>query len=153
MVRFFKNSSRFRQILKPKTKRKLVAFSVILTSIILGQLSFVLSGLSAFFVTKFLSGKITGKRGIVPSIKLPLGGYKVHLHHWLICAGVTAYALLKGSFLFPAEWFYGLLSGMAFQGIYFYKDWHSILSFRRSRVPARSADDTDGKDLPSPPPL
>ena len=86
-----------------------------------------MSGLLGFLVAKYLAGHTVGKPGRMKSFKIPLGRYKLHLHHWLISSGVIAFSLTKGIPFIPAEVFWGFLSGLALQGIYCYNDWYKIL--------------------------
>jgi hypothetical protein len=44
-------------------------------------------------------------------------------------------ALFKGPLFLPSELFYGVLSGIAFQGIYCYADWHTIITSNRVKLP------------------
>ncbi len=130
---FLRRSLRLRRLLKTRTKGRACASLVILVSIVLGHLLFLVSWLSAFFITKLLSGRETGKRGILPSIRVPVGSHVIHLHHWFLSSAVMAFALVNGSFLLHGQIFYGLASGVAFQGIYAYKDWHKIVLRRVKR--------------------
>ena len=126
----FKGDSKFIQMIRFKRKKRLMAFSVLSTSLVLGNLSFLTSLLSGFLIAKFLGSKETGRPSRLPSIRFPLARYKVHLHHWLISSAVIALALSTGPWFFPSHPFYGFLSGVAFQGIYCYDDWYKILLHR-----------------------
>lgn len=112
-------------------KRKLVCILPLLaTGIILGYLFFV-SWLLGFVLTRYMAGKTSGKQGRIKSIVIPFGRHGVHLHHWLIASGIIILNLIINvPFLVPAI-SYGVLSGLVFQGIYCYGDWHKILITRR----------------------
>lgn len=108
----------------------LAALSAVL---LLGYLHFLAISISSFLVTKYLSARETAQPGKLPSILVPLGNYRLHLHHWLVssCALVVAFVLVDASWLgLPSEMLYGALSGIAFQGIYCYDDWHQIIKPR-----------------------
>ncbi len=117
-----------------KKKRSLVAFSVLATSIVLGFMSFLTFLVSGYLIAKYLGSKKIGERGKVPSVRFYMGKYKLHLHHWLISIAAMALPLLRGWGTFPAELYYGLGCGIAFQGIYCYSDWHRILTLRQPKV-------------------
>jgi len=112
-------------------KRKLVCILPLLAAgIILGYLFFV-GWLLAFVPTKYMAGKASGKPGRVKSIVIPFGKYKVHFHHWLISSGIIILILITNVGFLASAIFYGALSGLVFQGIYYYNDWHRILINRR----------------------
>ena len=111
-------------------KRKITLFVLLSTGIILGYLSFI-SWAGGFLIAKYLGGRTVGERGRLRSFFIPLGKRKIHLHHWFISSWIIAFALLKGVFLISPEVFCGFLSGLVFQGIYYYTDWYKILVPRR----------------------
>jgi len=112
-------------------KRKLVCILLVLaTSIILGYLFFV-GWLLGFGLTKYMAGKMSGKQGRIRSIVIPFGRHGVHLHHWLISLGIIILSLLIDIQFLASAISYGVLSGLVFQGIYCYGDWHKILITRR----------------------
>ncbi len=133
---FFQSSKEFLRALNLKKKRNLLALSVLSTSAVLGYITFLASCLSGFLLAKYLGSKDTGKRSKIPSLAFPLGKYKIHLHHWLISTAVMAAALVKGTWFLPSELLYGFLSGIAFQGVCYYDDWHKILILRQGKAPA-----------------
>ena len=108
-------------------KKKLVTILIaVVTSAMLGYL-FFLSWLLGFLVSKYLAGKSSGQRGKIRSIIIPLRSRKIHLHHWVSSLCLIGFSATAGiHFLTPAIT-YGLLGGLAFQGIYCYNDWHVIL--------------------------
>jgi len=128
------DSSRFLGVLYTKRKRNLVVLSMSSTAlIVLGPLLLFPSWFLGLLVAKILGSKETGSPSKIPSVILPLGICRVHLHHWLICCGAMAFVLLRGPWFFPSEVAYGFLSGVALQGIYCYDDWHRIFILRRRR--------------------
>ena len=113
-----------------KKKKKVVGtVSIVVGSITFGHL-FSLSLLAGFLAGKFGGGKSTGDRGRVISITIPLGKWKLHLHHWLCSVWAIALSAIIGFHLLPPPVTYGLLGGLVFQGIYCYGDWHRILVYR-----------------------
>ena len=100
-------------------------------SISLGYL-FLISCLATFLVTKYLAGKVSGERGKIKSILIPLGRHKLHVHHWLISAGVIGFSVTTNAYFWTPAIFYGALGGLVFQGIYCYSDWNRILIARKN---------------------
>jgi len=80
-----------------------------------------------YFLGKFLSGKMTGQSGIIKSIVLQIGNYKLHLHHWLLSLGVLIFNFLSIFFLPFPQFSLSFLGGLMIQGILCYSDWHKIL--------------------------
>ena len=79
---------------------------------------------------KIFAGKRAGQQGIIKSIILRIGSYRLHFHHWLACVG----ALVLFSFHSPpilAHFSYGFLGGVIFHGIFAYPDWYKIITKRR----------------------
>lgn len=132
---YLKGDKSFLQILNYKRKRRLIALLVLSSSIIFGYIAFLACSFSGFLIAKYLGAKKTADRSRIPSIMLPVGKYRVHLHHWLISSAVMALALLTGSWFFPSYLFFGFLTGIAFQGIYCYEDWHKIFTLRQDWEP------------------
>jgi hypothetical protein len=132
---FLQDSKRFLLVLKREKKKSILALLVLSTGAILGHTAFLATCASGFLLAKCLGSKETGKRGKIPSLAFCLAKYKIHLHHWLISTIVIAVALFKGPWLLPSELFYGLLSGMAFQGIYCYADWHRVVTSDGVKLP------------------
>lgn len=112
-------------------KRKVTLLILLSTGIILGYLSFI-SWAIGFLITKYLSGKAVGKPGRLRSFFIPLGKYKIHLHHWLLsCIAIVIFTVFKGAYILPPSLFYGFFGAIVFQGIYCYSDWYKILIPRR----------------------
>jgi len=80
-----------------------------------------------YLAAKYLSGKETGQSGIMRSLILHIGNWKLHLHHWLFASGIILSALFLNFHLPLTNFSFGLLGGFAFQGIYCYSDWHKII--------------------------
>ncbi len=79
-----------------------------------------------YFLGKFLSGKKTGQSGIIKSIVLNIGNYKLHIHHWLLSLGILILNLLTSLFFPFPKFSLSLLGGLMIQGIVCYPDWHKI---------------------------
>ena len=93
----------------------------------------VFFGICGFLIAKYSGGKEDGIQGRVRSVIIPLGKFKLHLHHWIICVLLMFVGLVKSIFIYvPPEIFYGLLSGLAWQGLYSYSDWHRVIYRRYS---------------------
>lgn len=112
-------------------KKKITLLVLLTTVIIVGYLSFI-SWSIGFLLAKYLGSKKVGEPGRLRSYLIPLGKYKIHLHHWLLSAcAIILFALLNGADVLPSDLFYGFFGGIVFQGIYCYTDWHRILIRRR----------------------
>jgi len=79
-------------------------------------------------------GTQEGQPGIIKSVILNLGAWRLHLHHWLtsIIALILILVLpfLRKKYKFHPILFFiiiGFLGGLIFQGIISYGDWHQIL--------------------------
>lgn len=107
--------------------RGIVAISVLSASLIFGYLYFLITSISAYMITKYLSAKETAQSSKIPSVVLPLGKYRLHLHHWLIASAGIAVVLIQGAWFLHSDLVYGALSGIAFHGVHSYDDWHRIL--------------------------
>ena len=111
--------------------KKLVAvLSTAAVGITIGYL-FVLSLLLGFLASKLVAGKSTGEKGKISSIIIPFRRWRIHLHHWLYSLWLLGISFATGTFFLAPTLTYGLLSGVAFQGVYCYGDWHVILVSRR----------------------
>jgi hypothetical protein len=62
----------------------------------------------------------------VKSLVFEIKSWRLHLHHWLVCLFVLIFSLFY-DFLPFFGFSFGFLTGMIFQGIYCYNDWHKIL--------------------------
>ena len=69
-----------------------------------------------------IAGRFEGDR-LERSLRIPLGCYYLHVHHWLYCLGA-----MGGLYLLDLDhpWAYGLLSGSVMQGLT-YRDWYLLL--------------------------
>ena len=126
----FKDSNKLYRVLNSNKKRGLMGLLTLSVSVIFGGFFFFTSWLSGFLIARYLGSKEVGKRSKLPSIILPAGKFKVHLHHWLICSIAMVITLLKGCWFLPPDLLYGFLGGVALQGVYYYDDWHKILRLR-----------------------
>ena len=108
-------------------KKKITLLVLLSTGIVLGYLSFVTCAIG-FLLVKYFGGKTAGKSGRMRSHFIPLGRYKIHLHHWLLssCA-IIIFTVFKGIHILPSDLFYGFFGAIVFHGIYCYSDWYRIL--------------------------
>lgn len=83
--------------------------------------------LTGYIIGRFLSGKKVGQSGIIKSIILQTGRYRLHLHHWLFSFGVLFLNIVMDFFLPFPKFSLSLLGGLTIQGIICYPDWHRIL--------------------------
>ena len=112
-------------------KRKITLLILLSTGIILGYLS-IIAWFVGFLLTKYLGSKTVGKPGKVRSYFVPLGKYRIHLHHWLLssCA-IIIFTVFKGTYILPSDLFYGFFGAVVFHGIYYYGDWYKVLILRQ----------------------
>ena len=80
-----------------------------------------------YFFGKFVAGKKSGQKGLVKSIILKFGNYKLHLHHWLLSLGILISAFLASFFLPFPQFSLSFIGGLMIQGILCYPDWHKII--------------------------
>ncbi len=108
-------------------KRRLIAIlSTMAASIMFGYL-FPLSWLLDLLASRYVAGESVGKGGKVRSIIITYRKWTIHLHHWLYSLWLIGLSSATGIHFLTPTITYGLLSVIAFQGIYFYSDWHVIL--------------------------
>jgi len=112
-------------------KKKVTLVVLLATCIVLGYLSFI-AWFAGFLLTKYLGSKTVGKPSKVRSYFIPLGKYRIHLHHWLLssCA-IIVFAVFKGTYILPSDLFYGFFGAIVFHGIYCYSDWYKVLILRQ----------------------
>jgi hypothetical protein len=121
-------------------KRKVTLVVLLATGIILGYLSFIAWSVG-FLLVKYLGSKTVGEPGKMRSYFIPLGEYKIHLHHWLLSSGVIiVFTVFKGTYVLPSDLVYGFFGAIVFHGIYYYSDWYKVLIPRyvRSLVVAKN---------------
>jgi len=82
-----------------------------------------------YFLTKYFSGPIEREKGRFPSLRLSIGRYKLHLHHWMVAISFIV-TLCIGGILSPNNFLFWMGGGMALQGILCYNDWYKIV-YRR----------------------
>ena len=108
-------------------KRKVTLVVLFATGIILGYLSFI-AWSAGFLLTRYLGSKTIGEPSKIRSYFIPLGKYKIHLHHWLLSSCVIiGFVVFKGAYVLPSNLVYGFFGAIVFHGIYFYSDWYKVL--------------------------
>jgi len=108
-------------------RKKLILFGLLTAGIFWGY-PFYISWAIAFALSKFCGGRENGIPGKVRSVIISWRGYQFHLHHWLLASLVGAISAVNGFSPVSPGLFYGFLSGLVFQGLYCYTDWHRIIS-------------------------
>lgn len=112
-------------------KRKITLVVLLATCIVLGYLSFI-TWSAGFLLVKYLGSKTVGEPSKLRSYFIPLGKYKIHLHHWLLSSGaIMVFAVFKGAYVLPSDLFYGFFGAIVFHGIYCYSDWYKVLILRQ----------------------
>ena len=116
-------------------KRKITLIILFSAGIIMGYLSFI-SWAVGFLLARYLSGKTAGEPcWLLRSRLIPLGRYRIHLHHWIWSSClIIAFAVFEGAYFVPSDLFYGFFGAIAFHGIYYYSDWHKILIREQAQV-------------------
>jgi len=114
-------------------RKRLILFSLLVAGIGWGYL-FYLCWAIGFAISKYCGGRKDGRPGRVRSIIIPWGRNELHLHHWFLSSLAGSISAASGFLLVAPELFYGFLSGLAFQGIFCYGDWHRIVK-RKSVLP------------------
>jgi len=82
-----------------------------------------------FLSGKYFSGKKAGEKGVY-SLRINLGSYLLHIHHWLV-ASVILVSNLFFHFLPAPNFTAPFLMGIAFQGIVSYDDRFKFLIKRQ----------------------
>ena len=115
-------------------KRKITLLILLSTGIILGYLSFIAWAVG-FLLAKYLGSDTVGESSKIKSYFIPLGKYRIHLHHWLLssCA-IILFAVFKGANILPPNLFYGFFGALVFHGIYCYSDWHRVLIRKQAQT-------------------
>lgn len=121
----------------PDSKRVICMLPVLIAGVFLGY-SYFACWLLGYLVTKLGAGRAAGKKGRVRSIYIPVGSYRIHLHHWLIAVLMMPVAFTATIPFVPPVVICGFLSGIAFQGIYNYGDWYRIIKPRYQAIEAGS---------------
>lgn len=95
----------------------------------LGFISFLTAagGVFGYLLTKWGSGKKTGVSGRIKSLRLKIGNYYLHLHHWLLGSFLLVLGIFDFFSFLNAAFFQGFVFGLIFQGIFDYHDWHKII--------------------------
>ncbi len=108
-------------------KKKVTLVVLLATCIVLGYLSFI-AWSAGFLLAKYLGSKTIGEPSKIKSYFIPLGKYKIHLHHWLLSSCVIIiFTVSKGAYVLPSDLFYGFFGAIVFHGIYCYSDWYKVL--------------------------
>jgi len=108
-------------------KRKITLLVLLSTGITLGYLSFI-AWSAGFLLVKYLGSKTVGEPSKVRSYFIPLGKYRIHLHHWLLSSCVIiGFVVFKGAYVLPSNLVYGFFGAIVFHGIYSYSDWYKVL--------------------------
>jgi len=80
-----------------------------------------------FLIAKFFSMKKEGIKGRLKSLKINVGKYTVHFHHWFIASLILIILILSG---FYNDLIYGFLLGLIIQGLT-YRDFYKIIYQRK----------------------
>ncbi len=108
-------------------KRKVTLVVLLSTGIILGYLSFI-AWSAGFLLARYLGSKTISEPSKIRSYFIPLGKYKIHLHHWLLSSCVIiGFVVFKGTYVVPSNLVYGFFGAIVFHGIYSYSDWYKVL--------------------------
>lgn len=83
---------------------------------------FFVSVLAGVIFWNAVGGRFEGDRP-ERSLRIPLFGYYLHIHHWLYCLGAMGVLSLLHV---HSSWAYGLLAGSVMQG-FTYRDWYLLL--------------------------
>ncbi len=106
--------------------KRTVTFSALVAGACFSYIS-IICIVSGFVIGKLGGGKSDGIEGRINSIVIPVGQFRLHLHHWLIGVMMMCVGVAKSIFVYiPEEVFYGMLSGFVWQGVYCYRDWHRV---------------------------
>lgn len=89
-----------------------------------------------YYSGKFYLENVHGKKaaGLIPikSLVFNFGGYRIHLHHWLICSGLLVAAIFYDHFLFQSTLSQGILAGLIFHDIESDEEWYKVLAHQEN---------------------
>ena len=91
-------------------------------------MAFVASALVGILFWNGIAGRFEGDR-LERSLRIPVGGYYIHVHHWLYCLGLMVCLYCCDV---QAALAHGFLSGSIVHGLS-YRDWYLVL-YRRSEA-------------------
>lgn len=83
-----------------------------------------------YLTGRVFSGKQVGQQGMIKSIVFRIGSYKLHFHHWLVCAGALAFFSLHSPPVL-AHFSYGFFGGVIVHSIFSYSDWYKIITKKK----------------------
>lgn len=98
----------------------------------LGALSFIsflatIGGVTGYFLARWGGSKKAGMSGRIKSIKLKIGKYHFHFHHWLVGLSLLFLGIFDVIPLLKEAIFQGVIIGVIFQGIFDYSDWYKVI--------------------------
>lgn len=112
-----------RKIIKPT--------SLLPISVALFSFSVYLGGVLGYFSAKFyctvIYGKKVGNFLTLKSILLPLGKYKIHLHHWLYSFLILIVTIIYDISFLQSHFIMGFLAGLILEDIFHDKNWYRII--------------------------
>lgn len=79
-------------------------------------------------ITGYFLGNLGSPR--MRSLVFTMGGYRFHLHHWIIGSVCLVLIFVYNFSLLPTNITLGLLGGWIFQGLC-YDDWHQIITRKK----------------------
>ena len=81
-----------------------------------------------FVIAQFFSGKKEGVQGRIKSLKIVVGKYFIHLHHWLLFLIILSILIILN---YDNTFVYGIVIGIIFQGLT-YSDFYKII-YRKNK--------------------
>lgn len=82
---------------------------------------------AGYFFTRYFAGPAEKIRGKMPSLNMiPLGKYRLHLHHWVLATSCLIIFELTG-LLNSSSFIFWMGGGAALQGVLCYGDWYKII--------------------------
>jgi len=116
-------------------KRKITLVVLLSIGVVLGYLSFMAWSVG-FLLARYLGSKIGSEPPrLLRSHFIPLGNYRIHLHHWLWSSCIIiVFTVFKGAHFLPSDLFYGFFGAIVFHGIYCYGDWYKVLVRKQAQT-------------------
>jgi len=116
-----------KKIIKPKSLLALPV-AVISFEIYLGMVI-------GYFLAKFYDEKIYGKKVgkflTCKSIFIPLGRYKIHVHHWLYASLILAGGVIFQVSFLTSPFLIGFFSGIISHDIIYDRSWYKVIKKKR----------------------
>lgn len=110
---------------RTKTKKLFSATFLVISAY--ASILFAIGILAGYLLTRCFYKKYV-ENGLLKFMYIDFGGWKFHLHHWILGVLIIIFLLLGGwKSEFP-NFLWGVICGIAVHDIYDFNDWHKVVS-------------------------